>query len=432
MSMVGKYLYQIIPISILPIAVYSVQRFSSSPIGNTAIWWSISILVLLVFGISSKFIFEPENKIDIRIIKVYLLWNIISIIRGVFIAKTYWEYKGLVEMGMALLIPIIAYAASNKEILQSILSFYVKYALILSIVLLSFLTIGGLGWYLFPVSLLMLFFPAIKLKWKILLLAISITVILGDLNTRSHTVKYGIPILLLSFYYLRALPGSLKVMKFVRNVLIIAPWVFFILGVSGVFNIFKINEYIHTSFVAETKNAEGEIKRQDIIEDSRTFIYTEVLQSAKKYNYYLLGRSPARGNETTAFAHIAEITGREERLRNEANIPNVFTWTGIIGVILFSLVYYKASWLALYRSNNIFIKLIGIFVAFRWFFSWIEDAYSFDINTFTIWFMIGICFSESFRNMNNAEVKLWIRGVFAKKYRTAYLDYVDSFMPKSI
>lgn len=430
--MIRNFLSAIIPLTVLPVAFISVQRFSSAPIGGTIVYWLIHSFILIVFGVASFVLFEPENKRAIQVVKWYLLWNVISIVRGIFVAETYWDYKGLVEMGMALLIPIIAYAASNKEILQSILSFYVKYALVFSITLLPFLTIGGLGWYLFPVSLLMLFFPAIKFKWKILLLAISIIVILGDLNTRSHTVKYGIPILLLSFYYLRAFPWSSKVIEFTRNVLIIAPWILFFLGVSGVFNVFKINEYIHTSFVAETKNAEGEIKRQDITEDSRTFIYTEVLQSAKKHNYWVMGRSPARGNETTAFAKIAEITGREERLRNEANIPNVFTWTGSIGVLLIFFIFYRASWLAINRSNNIYIKLIGLFVAFRWLYAWIEDYYAFDINLFTVWFMIGICFSESFRNMNNAEVKLWIRGIFAKKYQTAYLDYARNYMTDSI
>ena len=152
----------------------------------------------------------------------------------------------------------------------------------------------------------------------------------------------------------------------------------------------------------------------------------------QKYNYWILGRSPARGNETTVFADKAEITGREERLRNEANIPNIFTWTGTIGVLLIFFIFYRASWLAINRSSNIYIKLIGLFVAFRWLYAWIEDYYAFDINTFTVWFMIGICFSESFRNMNNSEVKLWIRGIFAKKYQTAYLDYAKNYMADSI
>jgi len=175
-------------------------------------------------------------------------------------------------------------------------------------------------------------------------------------------------------------------------------------------------EYIKGDFDDYKVNSEGEIV-QGIATDSRTFIYQEVLQSAKKYNYWLLGRSPARGNETFAFAEFTEqITGRNERFRNEANVPNVFTWMGIVGVIFYFSVFIKSSYLAINRSRNIFSKLIGVFVAFRWTWAWIEDAALFDMNNFVIWLLIGICLSNSFRKMNNAEVILWARGIFDAKY----------------
>jgi hypothetical protein len=160
-------------------------------------------------------------------------------------------------------------------------------------------------------------------------------------------------------------------------------------------------------------------------------MYEEVLRSAKNYNYWVIGRSPARGNETFAFASLLEeITGRNERYRNEANITNVFTWMGIIGVILYFLVFYKATYLAINKSNNIFSKLIGLFVAFRWMYAWVEDYYAFDMNNFVIWIMIGTCFSYSFRKMNNAEVIIWARGIFEPKY-IRYMNYFNKNVPKT-
>lgn len=430
--MFKNYLKKIIPFTIFPLAFISVQRFSSYPMGNTMIYWLIQVAILLIFWRAKVVFFETENKQAIRIVGLYLIWVLISIIRGIFIAETYWDWKALIGASMALLVPIISYAATNRDLTQAILSFFIKYTLPLSITVLPFLTIGGWGWYLFPINLLVLFWPALKFQSKGLILAISLIIIFGDLSTRSHMFKYGIPILLLFFYYTHALPWSTRLINLTRHVFLFSPWLFFLLGISGIFNIFQIDNYIQSEYVGRTKNAQGEVVEQKLAQDSRTFLYVEVLQSAQKYNYYWVGRSPARGNETEWFADEAlENRGRKERLSNEAGILNIFTWTGIVGTTFYFLIFYKASNVAINQSNNIFSKLIGLFVSFRWMYAWLEDDATFNLNTFTIWLMIGICFSTSFHKMNNAEVKLWVRGVFEKNYLIMFRQYATEHIESS-
>lgn len=420
--MIRFILSRIVAFTVVPIAVYSVQRFSPNPIGSTAIWWLIQFSIIAVFIVGSVYFFKTENKPFIHIFSLYLAWNIFSLARGFFVAEIYWDYKGLINNGFALLLSVVVYIASDKEKLQLILSYFIKFALPLAILTIPFLNLGMWGWYMLPVSILIFFFPAVKLHWKIILLLISLIGIFENITVRSHVLKYSIPILLLFIYYFRFFIHPDLIIKTGQKILLIAPWIFFGLGVSGVFNVFKVKEYIDAEKITETVSVEGE---QDITQDSRTFIYREVLQSAQKNKYWLLGRSPARGNETEVFGDIKEeITGRRERLRNEANVPNVFTWMGIIGVILYFLVFSVASTVAINKSNNIYIKLIGLYVAFRWAYAWVEDYYSFNINTLTIWLMIGLCFSASFRQMNNMEVKLWARGIFDKKYNI-YRSYLN-------
>ena len=88
--------------------------------------------------------------------------------------------------------------------------------------------------------------------------------------------------------------------------------------------------------------------------------------------------------------------------------PNVFTWLGLLGLIPWCLIYLKGSYLAIYKSNNIYIKYIGIFTAFHWFLGWIEDVNNFDITSITIWISIAMGLSESFRKMNNQDFKKWL------------------------
>ena len=106
---------------------------------------------------------------------------------------------------------------------------------------------------------------------------------------------------------------------------------------------------------------------------------------------------------------------RGERLGNEVAILNIFTWTGIIGVILYLLVFYRASYMAVNHSNNTFSKILGIFLAFRWFYSWVEDINIFSLTNFFLWVMIGMCFYKSFRALSNKEVSSWVQGIFEKK-----------------
>ena len=112
------------------------------------------------------------------------------------------------------------------------------------------------------------------------------------------------------------------------------------------------------------------------------------------------------------------MNGRGERLGSEVSILNVFTWTGLIGVVLYFLIFYQASYLAINQSNNIFSQLLGLFIAFRWAYAWVEDFNNFNLFYFMLWLMIGLCFSIAFRKMSNSEVERWIRSVFQPRRKS--------------
>ena len=108
---------------------------------------------------------------------------------------------------------------------------------------------------------------------------------------------------------------------------------------------------------------------------------------------------------------------RNERNANEVSILNYFTWLGTVGVLLIFILFYQASYLAVNQSNNIFSKIIGLFIAFRWSYGWVEDINNFYIQYLFLWLFIGFCYSESFRQMTNSEMKHWVRGIFEKQRR---------------
>ncbi|MFY9171718.1 MAG: hypothetical protein WAO03_01050, partial [Petrimonas mucosa] len=294
--------------------------------------------------------------------------------------------------------------------------YYIRYVLPLFVIFALILRADAYGFYLIPMSFLLLFFPVMTMRQKILMLAVTFVVITADLGARSNVIKFGIPVLILGFYYLRSML-TMKILETARLLLFIIPIMLFLLGVSDIFNVFKMDEYVKGDYTTVGTDEFGNRVEINVTTDTRTFIYTEVLQSAIKNNYWLFGRTPARGNDSEIFGERAyELTRRSERLANEIGLANVFTWTGIVGVILYSLIFYRASYLAVNRSANIYIKLVGIYVAFRWLYSWVEDVNNFTLNYFMLWVMMGLCYSSTFRNMTDKEIAVWVRGIFDVRY----------------
>jgi hypothetical protein len=259
-----------------------------------------------------------------------------------------------------------------------------------------------------------LILPALTLRWKIILLAITLFVITSDLGARSNVIKFSLPIFFSLIYYLK-LYISKTLFELIRKLFFIVPILLFCLAVTDTFNVFKMGDYIEGDYETIQETSTGAVD-DNLKADTRTFLYIEVLETAEKYNTWLIGRSPARGNESDHFGKDDE-TGRGERVGNEAAILNIFTWTGLVGLLLHFMVYYKASYLAINRSNNIFLKLLGLFIAFRYLFAWVEDINNFSLTTVFLWLMIGMCFSKSFRAMTNKEFEFWVRGIFNKRLK---------------
>jgi hypothetical protein len=84
-------------------------------------------------------------------------------------------------------------------------------------------------------------------------------------------------------------------------------------------------------------------------------------------------------------------------------------------VLLCFFVFFKASYLAIYKSGNVYIKIVGLYISFRWLYTWVEDFTNFDLNYIFLWILISMCYSASFRNMSEQEFKTWVRGIFKAK-----------------
>ena len=209
-----------------------------------------------------------------------------------------------------------------------------------------------------------------------------------------------------------------KALNVVWVLLYIAPIVLLFLGITGRFNVFSNtnDQYKGRNVIQEQTGT------ADISADTRTFIYQEVITSAVEHHYIWFGRSPARGNDTQAFYDLANDLQsvnhannlKHERSRNEVCFPNIFTWLGLVGMLLYIGIYFWASYLGVFRSCSFYVKMAGMVTAFNFAYGWVENITNFDILNVVYWTFISICLSPRFRNMDDAEFKSWFSGLFYK------------------
>lgn len=407
------YINRIFPFLILLNGIISVNQWSKIKLTNQTISWIVNFLIIIIIVIFRINFFSPTNRRDYRIFKFYFAWMILGLLRAIFVAENYWEWKQLIEGTFALSIPVFVYVCIFPNIVQIILKYWIKFGLPIFIILVWNISPDAYQFYLAPVIFLGGFWPILDKKWQILIVGLLLLMIFIDIGARSQIIK-SLSALLLGFAYVYTKLFSDKVLRVVHLILIITPIVFLILAFSGSLNIFEGFAVSSERYLQNNTRIRGD-KADEFSGDTRTFIYREVISSAIKHDYVLFGRTPAKGNDSNYFgAEFAEKlgTGKYERHSNEVCFPNIFTWLGLVGLILYSIIYIKSSYLALYKSNNLYMKLIGVYIAFRFLFGWVEDFNRFDIMNVVLWMTISMGFSQKFRQMNDVQFKLWVKSIF--------------------
>lgn len=383
----------------LLIGISSILQWLDLPLNNTLIWWSIYVLILYAF---IKF----RQRISASAIKIFIVWlSISAVYGGMYMTENYWDWKLLVSNYMSMMLLVGTYTFSSPTTLSPFLRTWFRYGWIIFIVLCPFMGSDAFGRYLVPYAFLSLFLSIIQDKKNILLIfiALVLTIIFGY-EDRSSTIKFVfyllIGISLIYWHVWRKI--SDKLFKALHVIFLSLPFLFTVLGISGIFNVFQIKEEL---------NLEPASVDDVRLVDTRTFLYVEEIESAIDHDYVICGRSIARGYDSLTFGGtIDQMLGvnRGERGACEVCILNIFNYMGVIGVILYFFIFLQASYLAIYKSNNQYVKIVGVYITFRWMYAFIHDGIEFNLNFLFIVIGLAICYSPQFRHMTALEFKHFI------------------------
>lgn len=365
----------------------------------------ISIIILLFIFTKSEWTEDVPKSIRILFI-FWIMVNVINVLRGFFVVKDYWDWKYLMITSFTFsLVPFAFFLGNNFKIAKHIIKLVFKYLLPFGFLLipLSFATNEELyPRIMIMISLFILFIPFVKTKWKLLIISVSVVSLLLVLGFRTNIIKISISYIILFTYYFLGIKKKFN-LNFARLFLFALPVVLFFLAVSLNFNIFdqfsRIKGYIVISKTGKIENT---------AEDTRTFLYVEVLSQLYYGNSFFFGESAAGYYESKVFFNEGGAMGGK-RYESEVGILNILLRYGIIGVISYFLLLFAVSNASINHSNNDLSKMIGLFIASRWVITFFEEFTQYDINFLFFWLVIGLVSSTSFRKMSNNEIKIFLK-----------------------
>lgn len=368
-------------------------------------------LIFLVLNIKcNNSITDKESKKEYWPIYLFITWGLICALRGLFVAENYVEYRQLFSGIIMLSIPLLVNLSCKPTIVSYLYSFWSKYWYVGCLI--YFLFYGNIIVSLFPFLFLVSFWSFHKKRRAKQLLCIGfIFLIICGIDNRSLILKMTFSLFIgaspLLIYFLR--------FSFIKN--IHKCCYLFVFVVFGF-----ILENIPKIYSGEITSVKEILDNEGISMDTRSPLYIDVITSSIENQYMLYGRTPARGNDITISGPLFywayengldnKAFNKGERHFNEVLFLNIYTWTGILGLLLYSLIYFRATYLAVYKSNNVYIKIIGCYVAFHWSYGFLEDINDVDMLNIILWTYIGMCYSSRFRLMSCNDFKNWAKTLY--------------------
>lgn len=280
---------------------------------------------------------------------------------------------------------------ARKKYLTAIIHYW-KITLLPCLLIIALLckSAGVFGFFLCILQIYLIWIRVFNRKTQIIVLFLTFFVLIGSSfigdPVRASIAKYGFALLLGISCYIRRFITPL-LLKIALVICFVAPVYLFYSAATGGYSVFEAQE-------SDNSNNEQ-------FADTRTQLFIESITSAFDHNYILAGRTPARGYDS---AFEMNRSGRPERYA-EVSMINIFTWYGIIGVILYTILFWQISRLGVFKSRNYYIKILAVYVAFRYTMAWIEDCNRFDSVNISLWIMMSCCYLPSLRRLTNKKFR---------------------------
>jgi hypothetical protein len=412
--MINKVRVPTLQHSLLAISLLLISHVCSWPF-MYGITVSNSMVLFTLFFAMYFFALKERYNVGNVFFNIWLYYVLFQIFRGVFYPTDYYSYKAYVNNSLILLIAVVVFIFSKRKYFYILVHTWFKYFLIVFILAVIPLSIHE-TWFNFLslLSLALIFFTTLKGRYK-MIVAIVVLLFMTDLLSRASFLK-------ITVFFLISISITRKwmtktIIKTIINVLFLSGFLFFILGLTGVFNVFRADEYMNSSDFSFSYESEGQTQQESILNDTRTFLFQEVLISTINSESVLFGRSPGRGYKSAFFQDTLDESMKNgynvERTNVEVGLLGIYLWTGIFGVILYTLLFYSSAMRVFKLSKNKYMFSVSVALSFLFVLSWIEVTAALHISYLLIFILIGMCHSKELLNMTDKEFSKFISKVFS-------------------
>lgn len=385
--------------------VIRINSFIGESNGSTELVAALHLVtVVCLLILTKKYTWKGKIPYNgLLVFKLFMAWSLFALIHGAYSAHGYWDWKALLmSYSFSIMVPFAIVIGLNFEVSVKIYRFILDKLLVFGFI---FVPIAWATDYeLYPrivaaVSLLILFVPYLKFRWRILIFIVATVSISMDFSYRINALRILFSASLLFLFFNKHFIKT-KLLNLLVGLMFIVPLLFLYLGVSGQFNVFVENPFDLEVTTISDKDAEV----TNLSSDTRTFLYQEVFRSMlKRDSSFIVGEGGSAGYETAWF--LDSTLNDRGRYGSEVGFLNTVLYAGGIGVLLYALMLLLPAYYAINKSNNILCKMLGLYLACRWVFFFIEDITSLDINFFFIWVTIGLCLSNRFRSLSDNEIR---------------------------
>jgi hypothetical protein len=333
----------------------------------------------------------------IIVFDILMLWIFISLARSLLEIKNFKEAREFILNNyMALsLFPILFFILGvspkyfsdiNKTLfIYTIIAFLFSLLFIQQFELQLFLT--------YSLFFIILTIPLRSSKEKLLIVAISIVVIIFSLTNRAGIIRILFSYCVVAaYYFLERVKIGKKMLYTIVFLVLMIPVTSLYLATRG-HNVFQI-------ILGEDEDAYSQL---DPLADTRTFLYYEVFQDLKINKAWLFGKGLNAGYDSPSFR-----TYRREVV--EVGFLQILMKTGVIGFLLYAFIIGNAVYKAILRSNNLFIKTMGLFLTSYFIMLFIENQIAYNLLNVIVWIVVGFCHSPEIRGLDNKEVLMLFQG----------------------
>ena len=366
---------------------------------NSIYDWSYFIAWAVVFSLVVIYLFtvwksDISSTAVIILYKLFLLLILISFGRSLLTVTGIKEFKWLLfdsYTGLAFFPALFFIIGVNSKNFSSINKILMIYCLLAFACSLFFIKSADelAVFLLMPIFYVIVTYPIQKSNERLLTLIISVAVIFISLTHRAGVMRIIISYCIVLVYFIIL---NVKINKAILYLIVfcimILPFYFLFQGIMGGDSIF---EKIFSDSPAE-------YSQENLMIDTRTFLYAEVFQDLKMSNALPLGKGVAGGYASMSFQTM-------NRQIVEVGFLQMLLKSGIIGFLVYLTLLFSAVFKALGKSKSLFMKCLGILLASYLLMFFVENVIAFDLLNIVIWLVIGMCHSKELLGLTDNEIR---------------------------